>query len=86
MDLGRIPTEELQGELNRRASQARCQERERRRHIGEVLAEACNEIQDFKKLLVPNTKGELYQAIFGNSEDYEIKLTAYHNPLDGSNY
>jgi len=81
MDLTKLTTEELQAELSRRASQERRNAITRRERIGQVLAQACNDIPDFKRLLIPNEKGELYQAIFGDSSNYEITLTSYYNPL-----
>jgi hypothetical protein len=81
MDLSKLTTEELQEELNRRRNEALILALRKRRRVGEVLCQACNDIPDFKALLVPNPKGELHTAIYGNSEDYEITLSCYYNPL-----
>lgn len=81
-DLEHIPNEELQAELNRRKSMAMHKELKKRDRIGLVLTKVCNEIPEFRELLVPNPKSELYQAIFGDSMDYEITLTCFHNPLN----
>jgi hypothetical protein len=81
MDLAKLTTEELEDELRRRRNEALVSALRQRRRVGEVLCQACNNIPDFKALLVPNPRGELYTAIYGNSEDYEITLTSFYNPL-----